>query len=316
MNAQHQPFRACFNFRFNTMGCPAELCVYAASEPAALRALAIARRESDRLDRKYSHYRQDSYLARLQSTACRPGGQPVDSETAALLDFADCQFRLSEGRFDITAGLLTQLWQRSVAEPTAAGIQQALESTGWNQVSWDGERLQIPFGMQFDLGGIVKEYAADRVALLLRQAGFRSGYIDLGGDLHILGAHPDGRPWKVGIQHPRKAGALACIDLSSGGIASSGDYERYRVVDGKRYSHIIDARTGWPVQSLASVSVLASTCLIAGSVSTLAMLLVAPAARQFLNQCGLHWLAYDAANPCHFNNVVQPGLRAAAEAQG
>ncbi|HKX56554.1 MAG TPA: FAD:protein FMN transferase, partial [Xanthomonadales bacterium] len=168
MTRSYQPTRQ----RFNTMGCPAELCVYAPSEAKALQALRIARAEAQRLDHKYSHYREDSFLAHLQLSATRPGGQRVDPETAALLDFAACQYQQSEGRFDITAGRLTRLWQESAGLPAADEIQQALASTGWNKVVWDGVCLQLPPGMQLDLGGIVKEYAADRVALLLRQAGF------------------------------------------------------------------------------------------------------------------------------------------------
>jgi thiamine biosynthesis lipoprotein len=289
MTRSSQPTR----HRFSTMGCPAELCVYAPAETAALQALRIARAEAQRLDHKYSHYREDSFLAQLQLSATQPGGQRVDPETAALLDFAACQYQQSEGRFDITAGRLTRLWQECTGLPNPNEIKHALASTGWNKVVWDGVCLQLPPGMQLDLGGIVKEYAADRVALLLREAGFNSGYIDLGGDLHILGPHPDGRPWKVGIRHPRKAGVLAGVDVCSGGLASSGDYERYRMIGGKRYSHIIDARSGWPVESLSSVSVIAPSCLMAGAISTLAMLLDSDDAMRFLAQSGLHWLGYD-----------------------
>jgi thiamine biosynthesis lipoprotein len=244
----------------------------------------------------------------------QPGGQPdgqhigtqVDPETAALLNFAECQYQQSEGRFDVTAGALTRLWQHSPDLPGASEIEQALAKTGWNKVAWDGVCLQLPPGMRLDLGGIVKEYAADRVALLLRQAGFCSGFIDLGGDLHILGPHPNGRPWNVGIRHPREAGVLACVDVFRGGLASSGDYERYRMIDGKRYSHIIDARSGWPVTGLASVSVFAPSCLVAGAVSTLAMLLESDGAMRFLAQSGLHWLGYDGNSHCSNSHAFNP----------
>lgn len=290
MSGTPQPIR----HRFSTMGCPAELCVYAHSETEALQALRIARDETQRLDHKYSHYREDSLLARLQVSASQRGGKPVDAETSALLNFAACQHQQSEGRFDITSGALTRLWQQSADLPGESEISEALAKTGWDKVGWDDVRLQLPPGMQLDLGGIVKEYAADRVALLLRQAGFSSGYIDLGGDLHVLGPHPDGRPWNVGIRHPRKPGVLACVDIFSGGLASSGDYERYRMINGKRYSHILDARSGWPVAGLASVSVIAPSCLVAGAVSTLAMLLEQSDAKRFLAQSRLHWLGYSA----------------------
>lgn len=277
------------------MGCPAELCVYSDSRESANRAFSITIAEVSRLDRKYSHYRDDSYLSLIQGKAAQPGGMVVDQETAALLNFAQCQFQQSEGCFDITSGRISRLWDRSRSTPTRQAIDQALLFTGWHKVAWDGQTLGLPSGMSLDLGGIVKEYAADRVALLLRAAGFDSGYINLGGDLHIIGPHPDGAAWKVGIRHPRATGAMATVAITLGGLASSGDYERFRVIDGQRYSHLVDARNGWPVKGLAGVSVLAPSCLLAGAVATLAMLLGRQKGLELLEESGLQWLAHDGA---------------------
>jgi len=279
--------------RFSTMGCPAELCVYARSEPEADAALQVACTESRRLDRKYSHYRQDSTISELQKKAIRPGGCLVDDETAALLDFAACLYSQSEGRFDITAGHLTLLWERAEGIPAPEEMQTALAKTGWHRVYWDGKTLGLESDMRLNLGAIVKEYAADRIALLLRHQGHVSGYIDLGGDLHILGPHPDGRPWLVGVRHPRAKGALAGTCVSNGGFATSGDYERSRVISGRAYSHILDARDGWPVAGLTSVTVMAPSCLLAGAMTTLAMLLDIQAGLEFLATSGLRWLAHD-----------------------
>lgn len=282
--------------RFSTMACPAELCVYARSATEARTALSVAVRESSRLDRKYSHYREDSDLAILQHDASQPGGKRVDGETAALLNVAACQFQQSEGRFDITAGHLTRLWEQAPQIPSGPEIAAALSRTGWHQVAWDGRTLILPAGMSLNLGALVKEYAADRIALLLRRQGFESGYVDLGGDLHFIGPHPDGRPWQVGIRHPRAVGAVAGIGICRGGLATSGDYERFRLHAGRRYSHILDARSGWPVAGLASVSVLAPCCLLAGAVSTLAMLMDKDKGLEWLAESGLCWLAHDGSN--------------------
>jgi thiamine biosynthesis lipoprotein len=150
-------------------------------------------------------------------------------------------------------------------------------------------------GMQLDFGGFVKEYAADRVAALCRELGLRHGLVDLGGDLAAIGPHPDGSPWRVGIRHPRApAGAIASIAFSAGGIATSGDYERCMVVDGKRYAHVLDPKTGWPVSGLASVTVAASHCLIAGTASTIAMLKGAQGGPAWLDRLGLPNLRVDA----------------------
>jgi thiamine biosynthesis lipoprotein len=281
------------------MGCPCEIKLYAESGPQARQGFGLAAREVQRLNLKYSHYRKDSYLAQMQVRAEQPGGVEVDRETAALFNYAETQFDISEGMFDITTRPLSALWDRIKSIPGEGQIAAALRKTGWRRLQWNGCTLKIPTGMEFDLGGIVKEYAADRAALLLLKAGFRSGYVDLGGDLHVLGPHPDGRPWKVGIRNPgRKNEPVAAVNLRSGGLASSGDYERYSEIDGIRYCHIINPRTGWPVNpgssGLSAVSSLAPSCLLAGSVSTLAMLMLREKAISFLTQSGLRWLAISA----------------------
>ena len=133
--------------------------------------------------------------------------------------------------------------------------------------------------MEIDFGGVVKEYAVDRAATLCWEAGARSGYVNLagyvnlGGDIKIIGPRPDGSPWRIGIRHPRRPGALIqTVSLHRGGLASSGDYERCIVLDGVRYGHVLNPKTGWPVRHLASVSVAGDLCLIAGSAATIAML--------------------------------------------
>src|SRR6185503_7580119 len=120
--------------------------------------------------------------------------------------------------------------------------------------------------------GVVKEYAADRSATICRETGVTSGMVNLGGDIAIIGPRPDGDSWRIGLQHPRSHdGVTGTLFLDHGGIASSGDYERCIVVDGVRYGHILNPRTGWPVRHLAAVSVVAEFCVIAGSAASIAM---------------------------------------------
>jgi thiamine biosynthesis lipoprotein len=281
------------------MGCPCEVWLYARSRAAARRGFLVVEQEVRRLDRKYSHYRADSLLARLQRQAAGPGGVEVDEETASLLNYAQTQYEVSGGRFDVTSGRLSRLWDRVDALPDPAAIDAALENTGWDSVHWDGKVLKLPPEMRLDLGGLVKEYAADRAAALLKRAGFCGGYVDLGGDMHFLGPHPDGSPWQAGIRHPgHRDRAVAMVAIRAGGLASSGDYERFSEIDGRRYGHIIDPRTGWPVDGgtagLAAASATAPSCLLAGSASTLAMLLGRKHGIPFLRRSGLPWLTVTA----------------------
>jgi len=278
------------------MGCPCALQLEADAEVAA-RAAAAAQAEVDRLDRKYSHYRDDSLVAQIGASADAGESILVDNETADLLDFSATLHAQSGGHFDITSGALTKLWDLQGGRlPDAVAIERARARCGWGRAEWKRPylRLGVP-GMRLDLGGVVKEYAADRAAQVCRDVGVVHGIVDLGGDLAVVGAHVDGSPWLAGIKAPRDTSrAFAQIELHAGGLATSGDYERAVIVDGRRYSHILDPVSGYPVESFASVSVVGDSCLVAGAASTLGMLLGLRAGYDWLLGLGLPFLCIDA----------------------
>jgi thiamine biosynthesis lipoprotein len=248
-------------------------------------------REIDRLEQKFSRYRKDSLATRINRSAGDSGGIEVDSETAGLIDLAATAHRESNGLFDPTSGVLRRVWNlKSGRLPNPDTVQEVLPLVGWSKLRWESPRIVLPTrGMELDFGGFVKEYAADRVAELCRTHGLTSGIIDLGGDLAVVGPHPNGQPWLVGIRNPRRPSvAMARIALRSGGLATSGDYERFMIVDGKRYSHLLDPRTGEPHDGgPACVSITADHCLIAGLTSTIAMLQIESDAPRFLEDVGL-----------------------------
>ena len=195
---------------------------------------------------------------------------------------------------------LRRVWDlRSGRVPAQAEITAQLARVGWHRVKWDKPQVRpretragfaLPVaGMELDFGGFVKEYAVDKVADLCRARGVHHGMVDLGGDLHAIGPHPDGKPWMVGIRdpaHPERA--IATVALFRAGLATSGDYERCMIVDGVRYTHLLDPRTGWPVNGgLRSASAIADRCLVAGTATTIAMLKGARAGARFLDSLGL-----------------------------
>lgn len=277
------------------MGCPCEIGVYNTDSSHANLAIADAENEVHRLDKKYSHFQNDSYITQLQMSAKRSGGAIVDAETSALLDYAATQFNLSHGLFDITAGCLARLWYKRKSVPSAARLNDALQNTGWTKLNWQDRRLLMPTGMQLEMGGLVKEYAADRAALLLKRKNMISAFVELGGDIHVTGPRPDAKPWKMGIRKPdylrhHKNKAIASIPIYDGGLATSGDYERSSLINGKRYGHIVNPKTGSPVESFQSVSVLAPNCLLAGSISTIAMLMGLETGLDVLRTSGFAWL--------------------------
>ena len=284
-----------FRHAFVAMASANEVQVCTPDPVVAHRACMLAEREVARIEAKFSRYRDDSIVTRINRSA---GGPPVavDEETAALLAYADACWQQSDGLFDITSGILRRAWNfRGGALPGAEQVAQWLPHVGWQRVRRSPAAVALEAGMEIDFGGIGKEYAADRAAAAAQAAGAHSGLVNLGGDVRVIGPRPDGQPWRVGIAHPRRPGTmLAQIALQEGGLASSGDYERFIEIDGRRYCHILDPRTGWPVATAPqSVSVVAPVCTAAGSCATIAMLKAGDASA-FLRTTTLPYLLVDA----------------------
>lgn len=228
--------------------------------------------EVRRIEAKFSRYRDDSVLSQINQSAGRT--IPLDDETLWLLNYASACYTQSEGRFDITSGVLREVWDfRAGRLPDSQALGDVRARIGFQRLRIEGASLHLPEGMELDLGGLGKEYAADAAAAIAREAGVSSGAIDLGGDLHILGPHADGQPWLLGVRHPRQPDqAIATLPVYQGGMASSGDYERFFEIEGQRYCHLLNPATGYPVDFWASVSVLAPSCLLAGTLSSITML--------------------------------------------
>lgn len=278
---------------FHAMGGPCSVQAYAEDIASAECALLAAEAEVRRIESKYSRYRDDSVIARINAAAGSGRDVAIDAETAQLLSIAARLHEQSDGRFDITSGVLRRVWNlQSAQPPSAAAVADMLALIGWQQVHWNAEHVQLGRpGMELDFGGFGKEYAADRAAAVLFAHGIRHGLVELGGDISVVGPHPDGSPWLIGIQHPRLPGqVLASIPLNQGGLATSGDYERCIITPERRYSHILDARHGWPVDGLASLTIVAPQCLLAGAACTLGML-QGQRATDWLADCPYPWLA-------------------------
>jgi FAD:protein FMN transferase len=280
---------------FAAMAADNEIQLFAKDLESAERAAQLAIDEVKRIEAKYSRYQPDSIVSQINAAA---GGAAVtvDDETAALIQFAASCFKQSDGLFDITSGVLRRAWDfRTEVIPKQAVIAKVLDRIGWGRVEWSPQRIRLPIqGMELDFGGFGKEYAADRAANACLEAGIQHGFVNLAGDIRIIGPQPDGSPWRIGIRHPRRDDAtIATVTLSSGALATSGDYERFFEIDGKRYCHILNPKTGWPVRHWQSVSILAPACVAAGSYCTIAMLLEGRA-RKSLERDGVQYLAIDA----------------------
>ena len=279
--------------RFLAMGSPCELLVDSDERTLVTHLADIAHGEAKRIEQKFSRYRNDNIVHRMHQYHDVP--VEVDDEAAKLLDYADLCYRLSDGLFDITSGVLRKAWKFDGSDhvPTQYEIAALLPLIGWNKVTWNKPFLTLPTGMEIDFGGIGKEYAVDKTAQLLIALSQASMVVNFGGDLFVTGLRANGSPWRIGIDDPDASGqhALAQLQLARGGVATSGDARRFLLKDNIRYGHILNPTTGWPVRAAPrSVTVAAPTCVEAGMLTTFAMLQGENAEKFLTDQAVQHWV--------------------------
>ena len=250
----------------------------------------IAAAEAWRIERKYSRYRDDSVISALNRSAGNP--IPLDEETALLLQFAARCHELSDGACDITSGVLRRAWRFDGTGrlPEAAQVEALLRHVGFDRLVFTDGRLAVPEGMELDFGGIGKEYAVDRALALVAAELDGAVLVNFGGDIAANRA-PEGGPWQVGVERPDSHGqARLLLDFTRGGLATSGDTHRFFEHSGRRYGHILDVRTGWPIRDAPrSVTVAAGSCVEAGMIATLAMLQGADAEEFLAGQGVPNW---------------------------
>ncbi|MGJ8668499.1 MAG: FAD:protein FMN transferase [Oceanococcus sp.] len=277
--------------QFQAMASPCEVLIDGGDEALARRLAGQVAQEAWRIERKFSRYRSDNILHRINTANGR--AVKVDGETARLLNYADQCYRLSEGRFDISSGVLRRAWRFDGSDkvPESLAIEQLMPLLGWSKVAWDGRKLQLAAGMEIDFGGIGKEYAVDRSFERIQADSGSPFLLNFGGDLRCSGPRANGAPWRIGIEHVEGGAPARELELFSGAIATSGDARKFLCKDGVRYSHVLDPRSGWSVpQAARSVTVAGDNCSEAGFLATLA-LLQGEGAQAFLQGSGMkYWL--------------------------
>ena len=260
---------------FEAMKSPCEVWLET-DEAQAQRLSQWAAQETWRIENKYSRFRDDSVLTRLNDNAGQ--WQTLDTETAALLHFADECWSLTDGMIDITIGGYMKYWRFDghTRPPPRKLLKQCAANVGWDKCRLKDDQLYLPRGMSLDLGGIGKEYAVDAIAVALATKLPTGGImVNFGGDLTAIRARQDGSPWTIAVEniHAPET-ALHTIRLLRGAVATSGSSKRYAVDKrGKILGHILNPKTGWPVaHGPASVTVVADSATQCGMLSTYAML--------------------------------------------
>jgi thiamine biosynthesis lipoprotein len=264
-----------YTYSMQKMGSPFNLVIYADTKQIADSAAQESFKLVDSINRVCSDYDSSAELYKLQFAAV---GKPikVSSMLMELLCTSSQAYKDADGSFDITVGPLSRLWRsarKSQIFPTATAINEARKSIGFNKVQLDSSAQTITFlqpNMQLDMGAIAKGYAADKVLALLKSFGITNALVDAGGDMVAFGMPPQKKGWTIGINVPGQQEKLLELKLilSNKAVATSGDAFQYMLHEGKKYAHIIDARTGYGVTFQRNVTVVAPTATTADWLAT------------------------------------------------
>jgi thiamine biosynthesis lipoprotein len=275
-----------FSYTEYHMGVDARLVVYAPDRPAAEAACSAAFARIAALDSIMSDYRVNSELTRLSA---RSGGPPVriSPDLFRVLQRAQTVSRYSHGAFDVTVGPLVALWRqarKSGVLPDPAALAEARQRVGWRKLRLDARartaQLMVP-GMKLDLGGIAKGYADDEAQRVLRQHGITRALVEMGGDIVVSGPPPGTDGWTIRVPNAGDNRGPADLHFAHRAISTSGDTEQFVVIGDRRYSHVVDPRTGQALTNRVQVTLIAPDGLASDPLST-ALTLLDPKARRTL----------------------------------
>lgn len=228
------------------------------------------RTEINRLDSQLSVTDSESELYKINQRAGERVS--VSSDTAEIIAAALEISEKTNGALDISLYPVSKEWGFTTKDykiPTASKLAELLKNTGYEKISCEKDTLTLPKGFQIDLGAVAKGYASDRAVQLLKEKGISSALINLGGNIALLGTRPNGELWNIGIHNPFGDGYACVVKAKDKAIVTSGNYQRYFEENGKRYCHIIDPKTGCPVDNgLSSVTVIGDSGIICDGLST------------------------------------------------
>jgi len=269
---QLEKIDSCYRGSFDAMASPCEVLIETDDAQLASKITKIAANEAWRIGQKFSRYRDDNILYQIHHAEGEK--VEVDSELSLLLDFSQQCYQLSDGLFDISSGVLRRIWTFDCSDkiPTHKQSKALLKNIGWRKITWQPPFITVPKDMEIDLGGLGKEYAVDKAGKLAEEVTAQPVLINFGGDLLATKTPLSRDAWHVGVEAIGGSDKTGLIKIKAGGIATSGDENRYLERDGKRYSHVLNPKTGRSVTDAPkSVTVAAPSCIEAGFLSTLAM---------------------------------------------
>jgi len=244
-----------------------------------------------RYDSLLSYFSEKSLVSEI-NTRHRARLEP---ELVGLFQLCDSISRLTAGRFDISIAPLMKIWgfyDGKTVVPDSALILRARQRVDFRRIVLRNDSIFTPEDMQIDLGGIAQGWVADRIAGLLKGYGVKAAIIDIGGEVVCVGRSPAGRPWRVGIRHPRGEGVIETLEICDGALSTSGDYEKFFIVGDRRYPHIIDPRTGEPARDFVSVTIMGPDAAFCDGLATAVCVMGTETGMKFLDSLRIRGILY------------------------
>lgn len=242
--------------------------------------------ELERLEKLFSVTLTDSDISKINSEL----SAHVENDTLKLIKAAKKYGEATDGAIDISIYPVVSLWgftNGNYHVPSQSEIDAALKFVDFNKIEINGDLIQIDEGMKLDLGSIAKGYASEKLCEMLRENGITSAILNLGGNIQVIGTKPDGSNWKIGIKNPFETDeSLLTVEISDCAVITSGNYERYFEYDGKKYCHIFDTASGYPIDNdLASVTVIGKNGIECDALSTALLSMGTENAIEFWKSC-------------------------------
>jgi len=286
------------------------------SKENAEKAIDAALAEIEKLDRLLNFFSPESEVSHINKNA----GISVIKVTPDMLDVLDMSLMVSkntEGAFDVTIGPVITLYDfYKKIKPEDSVIKKNLSFVNYKDLIIDRNESAVFLkkrGMLIDLGGISKGYAADKAVEVLKRKGIHAGLVSVAGDIKAFGLKPDGRPWKIGIRNPRAKGQeddiLATIELRDMAISTSGDYERFFILNGRRYHHLLNPKTGCPAEESQSVSIITNRAVFTDAFATGIFILGPEKGMRVLEKMGFDGVIVDSQGKVH----ISPNIRGKVE---
>lgn len=286
-------------FAFTAVGYEKEKCI---------EAIHAAELEVIRIEKLISSWDENSQTHEVNSNA---GVKPVkvDIELFNLIERSKKVSALTNGFFDVSYASIDKVWdftKTDVQVPSESEIENSVAKINYQNIELDRELLTVFLkekGMKIGFGAIGKGYAANRAKQVMVDLGIESGVVNAGGDLISWGKKPDGREWAVGIADPKEKNTIKLwLNVSNMAVVTSGNYERYLIIEGKRYCHIINPKTGWPVKGLSSVTIICPDAELADALATSVFVLGAKEGLDLINKLkGIECLLIDDEGELHYS---------------